>query len=613
MQAMEDKVSVQHMEVENNIFKKIKEEFSDIPDRLKYLLEETPEYQKYSLPDDNENLPSDIENLEERRLLKNEKMGRKEFLATMINNVSLIERLSLMPVNQFIFHMKYDYESVESLEKGITENCSYEEEVEQKGGGKKKKKTVKKVNSEKCEKIALQCAKLFVCKYGDTFYTVDRGGFMEEVSEKKIYYIVKKSLKTHGDVLNRRHNETILLETDFEQLKSYPRLAPYIQFIDGIYDLRRERFLTPKDIAITPIQPVRLNRSHYNLEVRSPYTEMYIRNFCSCQEDFIRMNLILGAAIQMSLGTYHKSAVEGIGPGDSGKTSFKTMLTGMVPGYSTSIPFSCLTDEVEGERASPYRASMRNKIFVVVDEISDTKTLNAEAVKLMIGGKNGEMTSRELFKGPQVFPHVASLFIFGNRDPLIKPTDEALINRIIKVSFGQRFDETHFSPDYEDVLNYVLSVSLPLYNRKGLPKYIKNLESISLQESSEILSCKLFIEKYFEETEKMKALKQHELKEVIYMYNRNQKCKRGILASLKHVSKDTEADETIYTPHEQLPSFVLDYVTDKYHKRTEGKHTYIPRLKLKRDAVYELKKDLEKNMETVYAMMRNKEWFAEQP
>jgi putative DNA primase/helicase len=258
---------------------------------------------------------------------------------------------------------------------------------------------------------------------------------------------------------------------------------------NGTYDLERDEF-RPADRAdmLMKRSPV-----SYDSEAQCPKFLAGLER--ALPDQTVRKFLQEFAGYSLSGLAVLKSFLILLGPRHSAKSTFIELFSWILGDYAVGLEFNSLAPR-EGQGNSPDIVNLRGSRFASACESEQGQRLSAAVLKRLTGGID-RITACAKYEHPVTFPPTWKLWLATNEPPGLNSSDDALWDRVRRVSFDVTIPPSERDPLYLDkvlkpegpgILNWMLEGWRRIYS-DGRP-------SIEIPES-----VRLATEKYREDTD----------------------------------------------------------------------------------------------------------------
>lgn len=179
----------------------------------------------------------------------------------------------------------------------------------------------------------------------------------------------------------------------------------------------------------------------YNPEVKAIRWEQFLKEIMNNDLEMINF---LQRAIGYSLTGETREQVMFIpyGMGSNGKSLFLDTISHILGlDYSTTIQAESLGAVRDGKEASPDIMDLQGKRLVTSSETQQGKGLNEALIKQVTG--EAQIKGRKLYSEPIVFNPEFKIWLATNHKPDIKGTDDGIWRRLLLIPFTQKFYENH--------------------------------------------------------------------------------------------------------------------------------------------------------------------------
>ena len=187
------------------------------------------------------------------------------------------------------------------------------------------------------------------------------------------------------------------------------------------HEFRREDLCTKR--SLVPYEP----------GFRDPNWDAYLQGTFSMMQDTIDyVQRVVGSILLGEVS--EKTLYVGIGPKNSGKTTFVNILETIMGDYAMKVMAEDLMQKKMNNSSLQYTlASMRGKRFISSDEPQGGDQWAEGLIKVITGGDT--VTGRQIYKESEEFKITASLFVSANHMP--RTNDDALASRIKPIPFAR--------------------------------------------------------------------------------------------------------------------------------------------------------------------------------
>jgi len=158
-----------------------------------------------------------------------------------------------------------------------------------------------------------------------------------------------------------------------------------------------------------------------------------------------------------------------IGAGRNGKSKLLEAVLHTFGDYGLTAPTSLLVEKNANASTSD-KMMLRGKRIVVCSETDEGQRFATSTVKLLTGGD--DITARGLYKDWITFTPSHLIFLMTNHQPRTDGTDNAMFERLKKISFEQMFTGDRQDPELSDKLELERQVVLR-WAVEGYQKYEK--------------------------------------------------------------------------------------------------------------------------------------------
>lgn len=261
-----------------------------------------------------------------------------------------------------------------------------------------------------------------------------------------------------GDLKKADRREVLDYLKIITRVRKVPRYDDYINFQNGIFDLKRKEMI-PHDPKIFMINQV--NASYNENAPKNEFVDKFLDDITSCNE--VRKKSILQIiGYCMTTSVRLQKAFIFLGGGDNGKSVLVEIITELIGDDNTS---HVSLHDMQGGKF--YSSELTDKLLNVVSELPRNNLKSVEVFKSLVTGD--KMAVERKYKDRYTIKPYAKNIFTANELPRIDDTTEGFYRRLNILPFEAKFsneakDKFHKENLFtQEARDYLASISIKAY------------------------------------------------------------------------------------------------------------------------------------------------------